>query len=184
MSTVSTGSFNPSAIDAGQLDAYLSSIGLSLTSGQQKAASSSSLTQPGTSSQHPVGSGSNLLTHEHLSSLNVEQLYQAIRTAKSKSQDNERLKQLVRNNHWPSSHPIRKYLWKCLLQLPTPSTSSTTTAVTVSSSLPNSPPQQRSNNDKENKLMNKSSSALAFSNEIEYNRQLNQIFGKSKPELN
>lgn len=81
-----------------------------------------------------------------LLSVMPDELEQTIRAARTRAQDNERLKQLIRSNTWLPTHPIRKNLWRCLLQ---------------------------SNSDKENRSLSESSLD-------DYNKHLNQIFGKSR----
>lgn len=81
-----------------------------------------------------------------LLSVMPDELEQTIRAARTRAQDNERLKQLIRSNTWLPTHPIRKNLWRCLLQ---------------------------SNGDKENRSLSESSLD-------DYNKHLNQIFGKSR----
>lgn len=51
-------------------------------------------------------------------SISKEELNLTIRLATSRQQESNRLKNLLRCNFWPINHPIRKYLWKCLLFRP------------------------------------------------------------------
>ena len=76
-----------------------------------------------------------------------DELEQTIRAARTRAQDNERLKLLIRNNSWSPTHPVRKNLWRYLLQ---------------------------SNSDKENRSQSGECSLE------DYNKHLNQIFGKCK----
>ena len=50
--------------------------------------------------------------------LTEEELIYALSVAQSDSPSNERIKVFLRCNYWPSTHQIRKYLWRCLLKLP------------------------------------------------------------------
>jgi len=96
---------------------------------------------------------------DHYIALPENELNLNVRLARTRAQENERLKQLLRNNCWPSKHPIRKYLWKCLLQISNNSSSNIVSPNSV---------------DKEN------IKAAVICNESEYNKQLNHIFGKCK----
>ena len=95
--------------------------------------------------------------------LSQGELSLTVRIARNRRQEADRLKHLIRNNCWPANHPIRKYLWKCLL------------AASVSSPISSggSPP---ASHNKEN-----NNTKFEFNaNELEYNKHLNQIFGKRK----
>lgn len=94
--------------------------------------------------------------------LSEEELSQAVRNAYTRAPDNAKLKQILRNNYWSYKHPMRNYLWKCLLK----QTSSSKNANTDAS---------LSTNDKENDIKND-----IYCNENEYNNHLNHIFGKCK----
>jgi hypothetical protein len=93
-------------------------------------------------------------------SLSQDELSLTVKLARTRRQEAERLKHLIRNNCWPAAHPIRKYLWKCLLDLSSSSSSTSNSPV--------------GNGNKENQ-----DNSLGGS-EAEYNKHLNQIFGKSK----
>ena len=80
-----------------------------------------------------------------------EQIFQSNKTAGKK--DNDRVKQLLRMSYWPINHSIRKGLWKSILQQ-----------------------SQQTNYEKENNGSLKNNH-WNF-NELDYNRNLSQIFGK------
>lgn len=100
---------------------------------------------------------------DHYITLPEDELNLNVRLARTRAPENERLKQLLRNNCWPSKHPIRKYLWKCLLQISNNSTSN-----------------KQSNNNSPNSADKENIRAEIICNENEYNKQLNHIFGKCK----
>ncbi|RNA23566.1 TBC1 domain family member 24 isoform X1 [Brachionus plicatilis] len=93
----------------------------------------------------------------NLNSVDISQdeLNLSVRLANNRQQESTRLKNLIRSNFWPINHPIRKYLWKCLLQRP------------------------QLNTNKENSKSNSHLKNIDFS-EFEYNKHLNQIFGKMR----
>ena len=122
------------------------------------------------------------------------ELSRVVHAAQLRSADRERLKQLMRNNNWTSRHPIRKYLWSTLLQLAPPGAASSSLAATNTSSSstsshqhqhPASAPSTPTNN-KENELAGISGAGSGsgahrfYANEIDYNKDLNHIFGKSR----
>lgn len=94
--------------------------------------------------------------------LTEEELSQTVRNACVRAQDNAKLKHILRNNYWSFKHPMRNYLWKCLLKQ-------------TSSSKKVNPDETINANDKENDIKNE-----IYCNETEYNNHLNQIFGKCK----
>jgi hypothetical protein len=94
--------------------------------------------------------------------LTEEELNQTVRHAFIRAQENAKLKQILRNNYWSFKHPIRNYLWKCLLKQ-----ASSSSQVNTTNSL--------NGGDKENNLKNE-----VYCNEADYNNHLNQIFGKCK----
>ena len=96
------------------------------------------------------------MSADFLSNLAPDKLEQTIKTSRTRAADTERLKQLLRHNGWPSKHPIRKHLWKYLLQ-----TSSTTAA-------------------KENSHPQQATIATTTYTQSDYNLKLNEIFGKRK----
>lgn len=91
---------------------------------------------------------------DDLINLSLDELSTNVKMAHFRAQEMDRLKHLIRNNNWPIKHPIRKYLWKCILQLNG---------------------QSASNNSHNNKENNK---LEPITNEVDYNKHLNQIFGK------
>lgn len=115
--------------------------------------------QNGQSSQHKLKqtpkSSSSLHYNGQLLALSQDELSLTVRLARARTQESDRFKHILRNNYWPSKHPIRKYLWTCLLQ-------------------------QTGLNSNANKENNSNTSS---SNESEYNKHLNQIFGKCKFEI-
>jgi hypothetical protein len=94
--------------------------------------------------------------------LTQEELALTVRMTRTRRQEADRLKHLIRNNCWPASHPIRKYLWTCLLESSSSSGNSTA--------------------NKENHGSHRQEDSHA-SSEVEYNKHLNQIFGKCKQNL-
>lgn len=92
---------------------------------------------------------------EQLINLTQEELGLTVKMSRFRSQENDRLKIMIRTNCWHIRHPIRKYLWKCLLQLN----------------------EQNENggdlSDKENHMK-----VELVTNEVDYNKHLNRIFGK------
>jgi hypothetical protein len=87
--------------------------------------------------------------NQKYATLTHDELDLMVNFSKNRRQESERLKSLLRSNMWPSKHPIRQYLWKNLLQ------------ISKNSSL--------NNDNKENELVN---------TETQYNKYLQQIFGK------
>lgn len=94
-------------------------------------------------------------TDHNAVTISEDELNLNIHLSINRQQESNRLKNLLRNNFWPINHPIRKYLWKCLLL------------------------RSNVNSNKENSASN---SLLKDTNlsEFEYDKLLNQIFGKSK----
>jgi len=101
-------------------------------------------------------------TTEECVILTEEELNQTVRHAFIRAQENAKLKQILRNNYWSFKHPMRNYLWKCLLKQ-----ASSSNQVNTTNSL--------NGGDKENNLKNE-----VYCNEADYNNHLNQIFGKCK----
>ena len=111
--------------------------------------------------------------------LTQEELGLTVKMARTRRQEADRLKHLIRNNCWPANHPIRKYLWKCLLELSSnPSGNNNNNSNILDSN------KENNNNFALNHSNNNSSSSngnnrIDFNaNETEYNKHLNQIFGK------
>lgn len=100
-----------------------------------------------------------------LVTLSQEELELNVRAARYRSQENERLKQLIRANCWPIRHPIRRYLWKCVLQV---SRTGNKSGAASSGDEANT-----SLNNKENQIK-----IELLANEADYNRHLDRIFGK------
>ena len=94
--------------------------------------------------------------------LSEEELAHIVKLACTRMQENAKLKQLLRNNYWPYNHPMRNYLWKCLLKQ----------AGSTSVHIKNSGSAQFLA-DKENSVKNE-----VYCNESDYNKHLNHIFGK------
>lgn len=100
--------------------------------------------------------------------LTEEELDQLSKSAyNNKLQENIKLKQFLRSNYWSIRHPIRNYLWRCLLK----QTSSTGGGVL-------SPHKSNGSNSVENKENN--GKIQVYCSESEYNQHLNHIFGKSR----
>lgn len=125
---------------------------------QKKPLSSQQQTEGTHSKLKPTPKSASSLQYNQLMVLSLDELSSMVKLARTRSQEAERLKHLLRNNNWPVNHPIRKYLWKCLLQ------------VSASSNL-------NSNANKEN-INCLNGSCPDNSTEFEYNKHLNQIFGK------
>ena len=87
-----------------------------------------------------------------------EELDNVVGLAFTRAPENAKLKQFLRNNYWSFKHPIRNYLWKCLLKQPKTSSNSKKSISPV---------------DKENNVKNE-----VYCNESDYNKHLNHIFGK------
>jgi hypothetical protein len=99
-------------------------------------------------------------------SLTQNELELTVRMTRTRRQEADRLKHLIRNNCWPANHPIRKYLWTCLLE---------------SSSNGNSASNKENNRGGGGGGGGSNAHQNAHaSSEIEYNKHLNQIFGKCK----
>lgn len=49
--------------------------------------------------------------------VNEKKLNEILKQAKINNNENEKLKNLIRNNTWSFNHKIRRYLWKCLLEI-------------------------------------------------------------------
>jgi hypothetical protein len=96
-----------------------------------------------------------------VATLTEEELDQLSQSAYKKLQENIKLKQFLRSNYWSVRHPIRNYLWKCLLK-----------QTGVSS------PHKTNGNSIENKENN--GKTQVYCNESDYNQHLNHIFGKSR----
>lgn len=126
---------------------------------QKKKPSKASLGHMGTLKNNQNGLSS--ADQPPLIVFNEDELNLTVRLARTRAQESTRLKQLLRTNCWPARHPIRKYLWKCLLQL---------------SSNNN---QSSANKENNNKVTFNTGMSLS-SYETEYNKHLNQIFGKCK----
>lgn len=95
-----------------------------------------------------------------------EQLFELVQSPKSKVQEYSQLKQTLRTTNWSIDHPIRRSLWKSIVQL------------NQNQSHKNDQHKQINMSDKEN---NKDDCLSSFDFDIaEYNRQLNLIFGKGK----
>lgn len=96
-----------------------------------------------------------------------EQLFDLVQSPKPKVQEYSQLKQTIRTTNWSIDHPIRRNLWKSIVQL------------NQNQSHQGSQHKQLNvNNDKEN---NKNICLSSFDFDIsEYNRQLNLIFGKDR----
>jgi hypothetical protein len=103
--------------------------------------------------------------------LNQEELSLMVKLAHTRRQESDRLKNLIRNNYWPANHPIRKFLWKSLLQLSSTSSSPVSSLSSSSSNKENLVINTNNSNSNKN-------SEFSNSSEIEYNKHLNQIFGK------
>ena len=127
-----------SALQHGNTNSHRMLLSISATSGQ---------------SQHP------------LVTLSQEELELNVRAARYRSQENERLKQLIRANCWPIRHPIRRYLWKSVLQV---SRTGNKSGAASSGDEANT-----SLNNKENQIK-----IELLANEADYNRHLDRIFGK------
>lgn len=113
--------------------------------------STSSIQPPSTAPAAPPPSSAST---QNCINLSLDELMLTVKLAKTRTQEATRLKNLIRNNCWPVEHPMRKYLWKCLiLELLAPSSY------------------------KEN---NKHRSAGLIIDPSEYNQNLNTVFGKSK----
>ncbi len=94
-----------------------------------------------------------------------EQLFDLVQSPKSKIQEYSQLKQTLRTTNWSIHHPIRRNLWKSIVQLNQNQCQQA-----------NQHTQINVNNDKEN---NKDICLSSFDFDInEYNRQLDLIFGK------
>lgn len=90
-------------------------------------------------------------TNSNAVNVSKEELNLAMRLVNGRHQENNKMKNLLRSNFWPINHPIRKYLWKCILL-------------------------RSSFDSNDNPESNLTDSGLS---EFEYNKHLNQIFGKS-----
>ncbi len=99
--------------------------------------------------------------------ISQDELNLNVRLAKTRSQESDRLKQFLRSNIWPAKHPIRKYLWKTLLQV---SSSNQTSA--------SNKENKNHYNGKNHSSSHNSNKTDLSNNESEYNNSLNQIFGK------
>ena len=115
-----------------------------------------------TATTNTLSSSSNKATSDFMQLKNL---------SKNNKQENERLKQMLRNGNWSPVHPIRKNLWTNLMELNKDLTITKTTAAAATKST--------SAENKENKNPNLNKSHFV-SNESEYIHYLNQIFGKCK----
>ena len=106
--------------------------------------------------------------------ISQDELNLNVRLAKTRSQESDRLKQFLRSNIWPAKHPIRKYLWKSLLQI---SSSNQTSAS-------NKENKNHKNGKSHGSLSHNSNKIDFINNETDYNNILNQIFGKCNLILN
>lgn len=98
-----------------------------------------------------------------------EELELNVRSARHRAQDGERLKQTIRTNCWPIRHPMRCYLWKCLLQV----SGKKSNGSDLGSSGDEGGNQHASNKENQFKVE-------LVANESDYNRHLDRIFGKCK----
>lgn len=147
---------------------------------KQAPKSASSLQQPDGGKVHMTTKSNNHQgSHHHhhhnhlLVTYTEEELELNVRSARYRSQENERLKQVIRSNFWPIRHPMRRYLWKSVLQLGGKKSGGGSGAGSDLGSSGDEAAHHGVN--KENHFR-----VELVANESDYNRHLDRIFGKCK----
>lgn len=112
--------------------------------------------------------------HHLLVTYTEEELELNVRSARYRSQENERLKQVIRSNFWPIRHPMRRYLWKSVLQLGGKKSGGGSGAGSDLGSSGDEAAHHGVNN-KENHFR-----VELVANQSDYDRHLDRIFGKCK----